>query len=255
MVTIVYDGTFEGWLSCVFDIYEYKYPDVDIVNKEKYQTNVFNNHHDSFYDNEKAARVWKGLNSRVSKTALRHLYKAFLSEEKGIENVLLRYVQYAFKSRSCVEHDFTNNSVLKVVQTAKKVDREKHRMEAFVRFQLTKDNLYYALCQPDFNVLPLIEKHFKTRYADQRWLIYDSTRRYGIYYNLTSVETIEMTFDDDSNDGKNIGILCDEKEALYQQLWQQYFKSVNIAARKNTRLHIQHMPKRYWKFLPEKQMF
>jgi len=64
-----------------------------------------------------------------------------------------------------------------------------------------------------------------------------------------------MTFEDDSNDGKNIGILCDEKEALYQQLWQQYFKSVNIGARKNTRLHIQHMPKRYWKFLPEKQMF
>ncbi|MGI8636239.1 MAG: DUF4130 domain-containing protein [Segetibacter sp.] len=28
-----------------------------------------------------------------------------------------------------------------------------------------------------FNVLPLIEKHFTTRYADQRWLIYHSTRK------------------------------------------------------------------------------
>jgi probable DNA metabolism protein len=48
-------------------------------------------------------------------------------------------------------------------------------------------------------------------------------------------------------------LLPDEKEELYQRLWQQYFTSVNIAARKNTKLHIQHMPKRYWKFLPEKQ--
>ncbi|RYZ23730.1 MAG: DUF4130 domain-containing protein, partial [Chitinophagaceae bacterium] len=45
----------------------------------------------------------------------------------------------------------------------------------------------------------------------------------------------------------------DEAESIYQELWKQYFKSVNIAARKNTKLHIQHMPKRYWKYLPEKQ--
>ena len=49
-------------------------------------------------------------------------------------------------------------------------------MEAFVRFQCTKDQLYYAIIQPDYNVLPLISKHFEKRYADQRWLIYDIRR-------------------------------------------------------------------------------
>jgi probable DNA metabolism protein len=43
--------------------------------------------------------------------------------------------------------------VLTVQQTSRKVHREKHRMEAFVRFQLTKDQLYFAIVQPDFNVL------------------------------------------------------------------------------------------------------
>ncbi len=57
-------------------------------------------------------------------------------------------------------------------------------MEAFVRFQLIKDGLYYATVQPDYNVLPLILKHFKDRYADQRWLIYDTLRKYGILYDL-----------------------------------------------------------------------
>ena len=57
-------------------------------------------------------------------------------------------------------------------------------MEAFVRFQLTKDGLYYCIIQPDYNVLPLISNHFEKRYADQRWLIYDSRRKYGIYYDL-----------------------------------------------------------------------
>jgi probable DNA metabolism protein len=41
-------------------------------------------------------------------------------------------------------------------------------------------------------------------------------------------------------------------QKLYQQLWQQYFTRVNIVSRKNTKLHTQHIPKRYRKFLPEK---
>jgi probable DNA metabolism protein len=100
-------------------------------------------------------------------------------------------------------------------------------------------------------VLPLLIAHFKNRYADQRWLIYDGKRKYGIYYDLHTVETIELSFNEDVKHG-NIQIIYDEQEPLYQSLWQQYFGSVNIKARKNTKLHIQHMPKRYWKYLPEK---
>lgn len=255
MTAITYDGTFEGWLTVVFEVYEYKFGDVEICKKDRFQANVFNKHHESYFDQQKTTRVWKGLTQKISAPALSGLYQAFLSEEKGIENVLLRYVQHVFGSKQSIERDYSNAAVLTVVQTAKKVYREKHRMEAFVRFQLTADNLYYAICQPDFNVLPLIQKHFKDRYADQRWLIYDSSRKYGIYYNLSVVENVIVSFNEQTSKGKNIEVITDEKEELYQRLWQQYFSSVNIAARRNTKLHIQHMPKRYWKFLPEKQSF
>ena len=61
-----------------------------------------------------------------------------------------------------------------------------------------------------------------------------------------------MLFTTDLKDNECIKSICDDKEELYQKLWQQYFSSVNIAARKNMKLHIQHMPKRYWKHLVEK---
>ena len=170
-----------------------------------------------------------------------------------MENIILSYIQYVFRSSSTIEHDYSHPAVLTITETAVKVGREKHRMEAFVRFQLTKDNLYYATIQPDFNVLPLILNHFEKRYADQRWMIYDIRRRYGIYYDLTTTEFVEMNFLDGLDNGKNIDVAIAEGETLYQQLWQQYFSSVNIAARKNMKLHIQHMPKRYWKFLTEKK--
>lgn len=253
MITVVYDGTFEGWLTAVFEVYEYKFTSVNITTKERFQANVFNKQHESFFNQEKSGRVWKALSAKISAAALGQIYKAFLSEENGMEDVLLKYVQYAFSKKQTIESDYSNDAVLTVVQTAKKVYREKHRMEAFIRFQLTADGLFYAVCQPDFNVLPLIEKHFKNRYADQRWLIYDSKRKYGIYYNLAELETVSLSFDPAVNEGKNIELILDEKEMIYQQLWQQYFQSVNIKARKNMKLHIQHMPKRYWKHLPEKQ--
>jgi probable DNA metabolism protein len=139
-----------------------------------------------------------------------------------------------------------------IQQTSRKVHREKHRMEAFVRFQLTKQGLYYSIIQPDYNVLPLISKHFKDRYADQQWLIYDARRKFGLYYNLEEVEAVEMNFTIQAGDKKSLLEIHDEKEDLYQQLWRQYFSSVNIAARRNMKLHIQHMPKRYWKHLIEK---
>ena len=91
--------------------------------------------------------------------------------------------------------------------------------------------------------------HFEKRYADQKWLIYDLKREYGLYYDLKTVEAVTFTFSENT-DGD---LLFHENERAYQSLWRQYFKSVNIASRKNMKLHIQHMPKRYWKYLIEKQ--
>ncbi|KAA9213958.1 DUF4130 domain-containing protein, partial [Acinetobacter baumannii] len=34
--------------------------------------------------------------------------------------------------------------------------------------------------------------------------------------------------------------------------WKDYFNSVNISARKNIKLHIQYVPKRYWRYMNEK---
>lgn len=252
MQLVVYDGSFEGFLSAVFDIYEYRFTDVGFASEENYQKNIFDKTHETTTDEIKTKRVWKGLEQRISKRGLDQLYKTFLSEIPDIENVLLSYIRYAFSSKTIMEYDYSNPDVLKVAQTARIVHREKHRMEAFIRFQLTQDDLYYAVIEPDFNVLPLIKKHFHDRYADQCWVIYDVRRKYGLYYDKEKVISISVSFDERTDNGKNIRSIYNEKEELYQKLWQQYFSSVNIAARKNMKLHIQHMPKRYWRYLTEK---
>jgi probable DNA metabolism protein len=124
-------------------------------------------------------------------------------------------------------------------------------MEAFVRFQKLKDDTFYAGIEPDFNVLPLLIRHFKNRYADQKWIIYDLRRKYGLYYDLHDTQYISLDFANVSNPTDLIAAFT-EDEGIYQHLWKNYFTSVNIPSRKNTKLHVRHIPKRYWKHLTEK---
>src|SRR5690554_4459137 len=176
--TLLYDGTFDGFLTCVFDVFNLKLYQVTIIRKSRFQQSLFGVTLEITSDSQKANRVWQGLKKKLSNKGNSRLYYAFLSENPGVENHLLRYIQHAFKNQSPIDSDFTNNDVLKVAQIAKSVGREKHRMEAFVRFRLSKDNIYFATIEPDFDVLPLITKHFKSRYADQKWIIYDLARNY-----------------------------------------------------------------------------
>jgi probable DNA metabolism protein len=253
MQTLVYDGSFTGWLTAVFDTYEYKYTEVNIIPETVRQDDLFGQAHIVHSNETKATRVWKGLQQRISAKATKQIYQTFLSEEQGMENRLLQYIQYAFSNNNSIEENYSHPAVLYATETARKVHREKHRMEAFVRFQKTKDGLYYALIEPDFNVLPLIQEHFEKRYADQQWMIYDSRRKYGLYYDLQQTTTVQVNFEATTQEGKDLAAIHDEKEPLYQQLWQHYFNSVNIKARKNTKLHIRHVPRRYWRYLTEKQ--
>ncbi len=251
MTSVVYDGTYEGWLTAIFDIYAYKLTDVVFSSEEASPALLFGTTHSVITDEQKAERVLTGLQKRLSAEGLTQLYKTYLSDIDRPEEVMCRFVRHVFDSPHNIEEDFAHPAVWKVKQAAKRVKREAHRMEAFVRFKLTNDQLYYAIIEPDCDVLPLIAPHFQSRYADQRWFIYDAKRRYGIYYDLETVTTVAIEFQHGRATSQLLVEISDEREEFYQELWRRYFKSVTIEARKNRRLQLQHMPKRYWKHLTE----
>ncbi len=250
--TLGYDGTFEGFLTAIFYVYENKLSAVSIARKELALKTFFNEVEHVITDSSKAARVWKGISKKISPQRKTKLYKAFLSEIPQIENTMLSYIRRALASEKSIETDFTDSNVLTIDKVAKKVSREKHRMDAFVRFRLTQDGIYFATIEPDFNVLPLNALHFKKRYADQKWIIYDLKRKYGIYYNLKNVVMITLEIQANINQKSNAQTYFTNEEMQFQELWRNYFKSSNIEIRKNLRLRIKHIPKRYWKYLSEK---
>jgi probable DNA metabolism protein len=43
-------------------------------------------------------------------------------------------------------------------------------------------------------------------------------------------------------------------EETCRRLWKTYFIAVNITERTNPRLHLRQLPRRYWQYLPEKNL-
>lgn len=255
MTTYVFDGSLEGLLTAIFEFYERKPGKIRLVDAAHFEPELLGETLEIVSDEAKSQRVWNGLKKKLPADWLLRFYKAYLAEDTETFWQLFAFACYIFDNPKGAENNFGHPAVLAVTQKDRSVNREKHRMKAFIRFQETADGIFYAGVEPDFNVLPLIANFFKNRYADQRWIIYDLKRKFGLYYDLQQVTEICLDYAPEMKSGQEFlpDNALQDKEGLYALLWNDYFKSTNILARKNMKLHLRHVPKRYWKFLTEKQ--
>lgn len=250
----LFDKSFEGLLSAVFDRFEYRHEVSRLLPEDQAQQALFEQHHTVHTSTEKAERVWKGIRKKAEASWQRIIHCAFLSELPEVHHTLFMVLVQLFTGEINLQN-YGAEGVLLLSQTAKKVEREKHRMKAFIRFEKSEDGMFFAQIKPDFNVLPLIISFFKARYADQPWIIYDLKRKYGVLYDTEEAHHICRLPDDVAGGSlPEKPIQMEESEALYATLWRDYFKSTNIEARKNPKLHRQHVPKRYWHLLTEKKI-
>lgn len=253
MIVFFYDKTFEGLLTAIFDAYNRKtFPD-KLLGEGDIAPLFMTESYSVLTQEDRAVRVWSALENKLSKQACNMLTHTWLSEVDGSDDLLFRYIHKAIDCKVSIETNFGDLDVLQLHQVARKVSHEGHYLKMFIRFQKAADDIFFAPVSPIYNALPLVIEHFTDRFADQKWVIYDLKRRYGYYYDLST--TSEITLDDDNHllSGKLDENLMAEDEKLFQELWKGYFKSMTIKERINPRLQRQHMPKRFWKYLTEKQ--
>lgn len=254
MIVGIYDKTFEGLLTVVFDAYYCKTFPESLASEAEPLPLFCQVTFTVVTDQAKAARVWCALEKKLSATALSQLTCCWLSELPQVDILLFRYIRKAIDAAQSIEVNFGDPDVLELAKLWKQVNWERLRMLQFIRFQKAEDGTFFAPFDPRYNVLPLTIAHFKDRFADQKWLIYDIKRRYGYYYDLHTVASV--TFDSEATHfitGMLDESLMDKDEKQFQQLWKTYFKSVAIKERINPKKHKQDMPVRYWKYLTEKQ--
>ena len=267
MTVYVFDGTMDGLLTAVFDAFSLKeQPEQLLAEGDALPLFCERTYHVTT-DEEKARRVWAGLEKKLTREALRLISVSWLSELRELNTPLFLYICKVFKLGD-ISRNFADADVLAVTNIARRVLHEQLRMKQFIRFQKAKDGTYLGVVSPDHNVLPIIIDHFQDRFNDQPWLIYDAKRHSG-YYNerprvgeqsagICHAAPIRITFEDeaavpfDLSKGKLDAALLSDNDQLFQDLWRTYFKAICIRERMNPRKQLQDMPRRYWRYMTEK---
>jgi probable DNA metabolism protein len=253
LIIFNFDQTFEGLLTLVFESYRLRlFPDM-IMGSGENQYFLFCDPIFITTEEEKAGRVWTKIIEKTSQTNANRIFIAFHSELPDTPKLIYDYIRLMTDSKQSIETDFTLSPVLEITRLFNKVARETARIRMFTRFQQTAENSYYASVMPEYDVLPLVISHFTDRFADQEWIIYDLKRNYGFYYNLTETERISFeNLPVSQVNGQLYESFQNPVEKQFQKHWKKYFDSICIEERKNYKLHRQLLPKRFWRFLPEK---
>ena len=249
----LYDGTFEGLLTCIYHHY-YTDKAAGIFPREVYQPNMLNGFMEVETEQDKADRVYAGIQNKISDYSLRLIYRAFLAGTAGKENVILRYVLLGFKVGPSIGSLHARPEVQALEDLVRKVGNERERMLQFVRFEVMEagdaggQQILYARIEPEHDVLALVAHHFTERFSHDPLIIHDVGRSKAI---VAYERDWYMTDFDGTHLPDGTAIFMSEDERPYQDLWRTYFDHIAIKERTNPRCQKNHMPVRYWKHLTE----
>ena len=236
----IYDNSFYGLLSTIFECFNTKSIPLDITINE---TNNFLNEYITIPTNElNAKRVYNGILNNISYNCLRFIYNAFLSNSNKKELSILHYLIIGFELGPKIDNLLSEKVVREIQQTSKRVFGEAHRLSGLLRFIEVGNNIFYTKIHPDNNVIEILGNHFIKRFPSQNFIIHDKNRNLAFLYNTKTYTII---------DSSEIPITPTEEEAFYQNLWKTFYNSISIKERTNPRLQMQYMPKKYWQDLIE----
>lgn len=187
--TYLYDGSFIGFLSVLHTLFTEGCNPLSIQSAKKTRELLFTDSRYIEACGHKARSVWKALEGK-GKEKSRLVYFSFLSESADIELLLYRYAFLLFRYSGPDRHDKLKKLSKHLEIFEQQVSREKQELEASLDFVQLEDGLLSVEICPHHNVLPLISKFYRNRYARRNWLISDSKRNYSLLSRNGVVELI-----------------------------------------------------------------
>lgn len=241
----LYDGSFEGLLTCIFEAYVSKERDVSIINKETYIRSFLDEIRKIETDMTKFERVYSSISKKISYSAEKIVYRAWLSESEKAPDLIYHFLRVGYKMGSKVINFIQDPLINKIIELDRKVGGEAHRFLGLLRFKEISDGIFYAGYEPDYNITVLVAPHFTRRLSNQPFIIHDKKRNISAVFdgeNMVLTDKIPSITDEKTN-----------TEDEYASLWKTFFKTIAIKERKNLRTQMQFMPKKYWKNIVEIQ--
>lgn len=234
-----YDGSFDGLFTVIFEKYQEigkceiktKTDQVNFLESETIKTDLV-----------KAERVITGIKENIGNEFFENAFKVFKSNHPKKEEVL------AITIKSCLIYgNVYLSSPKKAAVTfrsiVKNFNHETHAYKGFTRFREIQGSYLFAEIAPENDVLLHITQHFLKRMPAEKFIIYDKNRNKASLCEFGKYEEIEIL---------EMDAVDSEKEAIFKDAWIGFYEAIGINERKNKKLMQANMPKKYWKYLPEK---
>ena len=238
---LLYDGTFEGFLSLVYEVYYKKLKPIKIY-KTLPNEMIFEEVLEIETSSDKATKVLNAIKIKFPKELIEKILNIFMCDSKEFEMALLEYIIIGFKESKQL-FNINNSCVFYLNSLEKKLFRNVHKMTGFIRFEELEDKTLYAKIESKFNVVYFLGKHFLKRFNNQNFIIHDINRKLAFVKIENDFSIQEVAYFDEP--------IYSSNEEKFQKLWKSFFKGVTINERKNLKLQTQMVPLLYRTYMSE----
>lgn len=242
-VSYQYDGSFAGFLTCVFESYvnreepvEFRLPDDPCCSLYPLRTVTPDQAH--------ARRVYRSLADKLGWQGQRMVARGFLTCLPDKELWLWRFLRMGYQRGPALLRDLTDPTVDKLRKAVYHLEQEAHLYTGFVRFS-ELGGILVGEIEPKNRVLPLLRPHFCGRYPQENFVLHDRTHKEALVHQpgrwvILPVEDFQLG-------------PAGETELAYRKLWRSFYETIAIEGRYNPKCRLAHMPKRYWNMMTEFQ--
>ena len=238
---VIYDGSFEGFLTLVYEVYYQKLNPKKIL-KELPNSLILDDIRVIESDEIKSLKVLEALKKKFTKKHFETIFHIFMCDSVEFELDLLHFIILGFKSQKELEN-INYPFVFNIQNLEKELFRYSHKMTGFIRFSELEDGTLYGKIETKFNIVYHLGTHFSERFNNQNYIIHDIKRKLAFVKigNTHQVQEV-ATFDEPT---------MSVNEEKFSNLWKTFFASVAIQSRKNLKLQRQMVPLIYRTFMTE----
>lgn len=173
------------------------------------------------------------------------IYYVYLSDDDNKELIIYYFILNTFKYKNKIIYMRNLKCVSEGLRLEKYVSRENHKFKGFTRFKELNNNVLYAKINPKNNILVLLTNHFKNRLKNECFILHDIKRNIYAFYDKNKYYIIS------DKELKLLNIEYSKNEKDIQNMWCSFYKIVAIKERKNERVRMNFMPKKYWENIIE----
>lgn len=207
-----YDGSFEGFLCCIFDSYANQEVLTAIYRDEDFIPTLFASRAIQT-DRDHANRVLRKIVKCSPYTADLLPGRAFSSCLPEKELHLYRLVVKLLRDGPGFLRNFSDETLHPVAKAVQHLMGEAHLLKGFVRFSELGGVLGSEI-EPKNQVLPILRSHFCARYQNEKFFIYDRTHKEALFYASGKAVIPSPGGFSDGAAGRNGGLLSDPLETF-----------------------------------------